>query len=1341
MSKSCVIYPQVRNKEGQLEDSRLFKDLLSITGENRKLSKDIYLKTKNLEFKSSYKGQLNEQGEPTIMGLNRESKLGELIDNSEIINNLQKKLPKDMDNTPQNIREMSNQISNFNNQPIGKEYLAIIGVTPKGQLTSSVGKTSPQRIQVAKQIKDNNTLNSKLTDILKEWGIGVGVLNTLDQINSINGVVDFHSQEKTAEGLIEMIRLADSQEGLESLPEEFSHIVVEMMRDNPLVQRLIQNLAQNDRYKSVLGEQYQKYTEIYGNNTDALIAEAAGKMLSAELIKSHQTQEEGYSGIGAQLISRVVRAIKQFFSKFDASLLRKAIIESDSDVSELAKRLLNNKIDVSELSAPVSESPSFYQIKDENAHTKKLLADMQDNNLKRINLYIKQNPDSPFIESATVLQNDLVQAYEDTKYLDGVSQYIEYSLDNIKKVDMRLTAIQNKPGMEINERAKVLRDANNFIKSFDAIIDSFGKAKIKDPNFFQSEEALVKKVNENFEAVIGKTRELNSRYLNLSKGLLEEFLRLYVNEEVLINKGKHEGQYKSLEEIIDEAPHDISLWDRYLDSMADTKDYLLTSIFKVFNDQVEKSRVKTIRDINSIKALGIELERAGVKNTKWMTETLEDGTPGYNYISEYNWSQYNINKGKFFKDLNLKDIGAKEKAKLIKAFHKEHSQTFPDGSIGPNNNYVNRDFLDMMEGNTHEDQAKRDYYTKIMEMKESLEDQMPEKLQKLNRRIFIRKDKIERLKGVSSADELRKTAGGMIADNFLDRSDETDTKEKNVFFDFSERRVYSLPIFYISKSKDEKIETYSEDVTGAMIVYADMANRYGQMKEILDILEISRDVLKTRDIVQDEDGKSLIESVGKGMFKLIKPFTKKGENSNIYDKYSDFMDMQVYQKTRNDSGHIGRISLNKMASSLMFLTSLKALGVNLLQGSANLINGLSQGTIEAIGGRHYSVKDLFKADLIYSKHLPGLLSNLGNRQKNDKLSLWNQRFNVTQDHESRVISNDFHKKTWLGRLANTSSFFLFSSMGEHFLSLRTSLALSETTKVLLDGEESSLFNAMEIEYFDENDKSLGGNLVVKEGATTLDGSPISERFLRDFGNKSKKINRNLNGTYNEVDKAAAHKYVMGRLVLMFRKWMADYWNNRYGKKYFSHELDDDIEGYYRTSFGFLKDIYKEMKDGKFDLITQYQNLDDYSKTNVRKSLADMALLFIIRALIMGLFSDDDRDRSTESYGNIFFEYQTRRALTEIGGFSPLQVGQQGLDLISSPSATFSTVEKLWDLSVALNPYNYTSILGDGNNEIIKSGRYKGKSKAQRAWLRSPFVPIYDNIIKAADPRDAMKFFM
>ena len=55
----------------------------------------------------------------------------------------------------------------------------------------------------------NENLNNRLRSILESHGIGIGALTDLEKRMGIHGVTDFNVAKTSAEGLVEIIRLAN----------------------------------------------------------------------------------------------------------------------------------------------------------------------------------------------------------------------------------------------------------------------------------------------------------------------------------------------------------------------------------------------------------------------------------------------------------------------------------------------------------------------------------------------------------------------------------------------------------------------------------------------------------------------------------------------------------------------------------------------------------------------------------------------------------------------------------------------------------------------------------------------------------------------------------------------------------------------------------------------------------------------------------------------------------------------------------------------------------------------------------------------------------------------------
>ena len=1356
MSKYCVMIPKVRNNNNELVDSKLFQDLLSYTND-RTLATELYMKTKTEQFKDMYDTKLDINGEPTIKSLFTETDISEYISQDKILEKLNKDIgnidsksnPLTYEDNLQNRKSLSSKVVSFNNNSdFNNEFVAIIikDSEDSSLMKSEVVRRTKENIQLAKDIEFSYNLTDRLENLLNKWGIGISVLTAYDEALGVKGVADFSNIEKTAEGLISLIRLANNKEGIDALPEEFSHVVIEAVKDNPLINRLIDNIQNKQLYKEILSpEDLERYNEIYEGNEEILSREAAAKLLAKHLLNGQSIEE---SNPVKNLLQRVINYFKAFFSRFNPNEIRQQMYEADKDANELALSILKNEFKADVDLRNISNKREFYSVRDSNDKSKALLEEMIVNSYKRLKIYALQNPDSKYSIKGRKVAGDLSKHLENNQILKGITTYVDYALEHLKLSDTRLDLIDGESGLSLNKKAGILLEAQNFIKSFESMTSSIQEAMLADKEFFDMEKESIQELNTNYKELVNLINKLNTKYLQIATPLYQEFIAPYIGEGVEINYGVYKGDRFDLDEATYKAVRDISKWDLWLDSITDSTDYALKSLGYIYKKQNEEARLKSIEDIRTLKAHGIKLEQAGVKNTDWMIEVDSKGNQGHNFISNINYAEY-YRRRKEQQEIRDKAIQENkdnqeeiDKANnAFKLWENENSDIINGVSRPSFEIYKNDEFIRMKNSSDAKDQAKMEYYNSIIEMKEKLEEAFPLSKRNTMRRIFIRKSSYQRVSKSNNPIEILKSVREDFKDQFIDRSDDIDLKEKATLFDFNNREVFNLPIFYTTKSKNEHINDYTTDVTSSMIVYADMANKYQKTSEVINMLELSRDILGNRRVTKTVDKRTLVERINIFGKKFQETYTVPGWESNIYDRYNAFMEMQVYQKTSKSSGHVGNLSINKFGGMLMFLTSIKALGINLLQGTANVMTGLVMGNIEVAGGMHFKAKDLLAADKNYFKSLPKFLGNIGNRASYDKLTLWNEQFNIIQEHERNVLGNDFYKDNWLKRHLNTSTLFMLSSGGEHWLQNRTGLAMANKKKMLdSNGNEVSLWDSFEVVPIDKNNKKLGARLEIKDGYTKLDGSEWTSEDSASFTLEVSKVNRGMHGTYNQVDKNKAQSFLLGKMLLMFRKWMRDYWNTRYRRANKNLELDEMTEGYYQPLGRYLLNVGKDLRNLEFNLITRFDELDITEKANVRKALMDIGQTIIILALINGLFDDDDKDSvfNEKTWWDSFKEYQLRRLLLETGSYNPIGIPSQGKDLLRSPSATFDVIENIVDMWELLVPSNYESI--GGEDAIIQSGRYKGKSRAERAWLRSPFVPVVDNIKKASKPEDSINFF-
>ena len=133
--------------------------------------------------------------------------------------------------------------------------------------------------------------------------------------------------------------------------------------------------------------------------------------------------------------------------------------------------------------------------------------------------------------------------------------------------------------------------------------------------------------------------------------------------------------------------------------------------------------------------------------------------------------------------------------------------------------------------------------------------------------------------------------------------------------DFEGREVQVLPIYYTKMKKGESPNDLSTDVTSTLTAYAAMANDFNEMGKVIDVLELGRDMLREREIVQVRGGKPLAEkfkSVGR---KVESVLTKSGDETRFMQRLNDFFEMQVYGRYMADEGTFGNTKIDKGSSN------------------------------------------------------------------------------------------------------------------------------------------------------------------------------------------------------------------------------------------------------------------------------------------------------------------------------------------------------------------------------------------------------------------------------------------
>lgn len=1343
MARNCAIIPQVRNNKGQVVDSKLFKGLLAYTGNNRLEATRLYLITKSSEFIKNWNPRLtlDENNEPTLRSLLQKTNLSDVIPESKVLERLNREIgyyKRGMDrpalwvNNDENYQKLLqkaisfNQTSDFRDDYVAKIIKIQDTESPRIFIGVKVEKRNRLNSIDADKMAYNANLNSRLRDILAANGIAVGALTDLEKRMGINGVTDFDVARTAANGMIEMIRLANGIEGEKALPEEFAHFAIEAMGESPLINRLINNLSSSGLIGEILGDEYETYNTLYKGDTAKLAKEAAGKLLAKHLLKSEPIGQKPYKN----LLERVILAIKSFFKTMNANQIQKAMYEADKDFGRLARDILNGRMDEEINVENISSSGLFYQTNERVQRDKKLLQNIMNNELKRLKIYEKRNPNSQFSANQRLLIDRLEIELADNNEVEGIYAFLDNALEELQKVSNRLEVLRNTPATNANERASVLRDVRNYMYSYKNIIEDIRRALVDEERYTDNRYGQrVRVALDNASILIG---DLFVKYNDVSMPLFVDFIKPFVGENIMIPFGKFKGKVIKAEDLVKMADEDISCFDRWLDSMADSSDYMLKVMDQAVKKSKEQARLRTIDVMKQLQAATIKLEKAGIKNTDWMFERDSKGNLSGNYISEINQALFKEKVREMFKSLNEK-YGKNPVGENAEKYKKERQAWFDANMEIVNGKKVPKMSIYGNKQYQRLNAAQKEYYDTVMNIKSQLDSYLPEKYTTLTNAVKIRKDLLERVKSSDGVRSGAKQIWESIKDEFIRRTDDVDFGDRATVKDFEGNEVQTLPIYFTKLKEGESANDLSTDIVSTLTAYAAMANDFDEMNKVIDVLELGRDLLRERQVIQTQGGKPLVEKFKAVGRKVESKLTKEGEATRFVQRLNDFFEMQVYGRYMADEGTFGKTNIDKgkVANFVNRVTSMNNLALNVLSGISNLATGKVMMRIESFAGEFFNEKNTITADRIYGQSLPAYLAEIGNRVKTSKLALWDELFNVMQEYEQDVREVNFDRKTWFSRMFGTSTLFFMNNAGEHWMQNRTSLALADAYKMKApNGKIVSLWDAMEVVLIDKNNKKAGAKLQLKQGYTKADGSAFTQDDIIKFSRRSAAINQRMHGIYNKADRSAIQRLAIGRMGMMFRKWIKPSLNRRFKSATYNYDLDAWTEGYYRTSGRFLLQLARDLRETQFNLAARWNELTPTEKANIRRALTETGHFLAVMAIIGLIEWSDDKDRP---WLVRMAEYQARRLYTELGAMIPGKpMISEGLKIIKSPAAGVNTIENMLDLTKLLNPWNYM--------DELQSGRYEGHSTAYKSFFESPIIPMNRTIYRGLHPETGIPFF-
>ena len=1298
MAKNYCTYVPSRGKD-------LFRELKNQFG--YQTAKGIFLRAINPEFISDYKGtlSLDAEGIPTYESLMTNSFMKEFIGSKRMAEGLNRDYSP-VEDTRDNYNNLLESAYQFNTtNPQRDNFVATVEYVGDGKISVKIQPKSQEVIDRFTDQYSTQKLNEKLASIFQPLGVTVGTLSQAEVSAGRVGLTDFSAARNIANGFTSLIKVANNMEGATALTEEFSHLIVGIFRNEPLVDRAINALLNNeDSLREILGDDYEDTVNFYDGDMSLVAEEALGHILQKNLLNSDSNIKTPAPSLFRRMINWIVRQ----FKGYELSDVQDVIDHVDSLMSTLGRDILNGTRQITQEDIKASQREArFNALSDRINRNIEILREAAKIETKR---YKITKTTGKRDAASTLVNNILGYTSEDADTVEGLFNYSKHALGELRNLEAQFQMVDS---MTPEQKFGFLRSARMYIQSYGSFIKALNDAildeETEDDNMFLRDFELngeTISIRDTLKELNNLSKQLANRYTRTAMPAFAEFLKPFMGEEITVPFGKYAGTKMSVESLLKEAQSDISFMDRWLDSMADSSDMLLQLFDAAVKNAKDIARLRTMDDIRRIQEFREKVEGMGITDFDWMFEKDSEGHKSGNYISEINYAQFEKELRELEQSLEEKygknPSGEEAILKMAERddWLKTHSIAVfgtpqPDPTMYRNSDY------DRLTSN------QKAVLDEFLAIKEEFDAKLPKNRVARNKAIQMRKAGSQRwLESITSPSTIYENIKESIASSLLEREDDDqifgDTRVEKGLTDFAGNEFMTLPVLFTNRLSNP--DELTDDVMGSLMSYAYMANQYEQMDKIIDPLEVGRAlVTEERKVRKTRGGNPLVEKFSALDVDVTnKIFTSR---SNIEQKLNDFFESQIYGKYLKDGGTFdvlgNKVNINKLTSLILKGSSLAQLGLNWLANIANVATGVGMQNIEAFSGQFFGPKELAKADWEYKNHILPIMAELGSRTKTDKLSLFFELFNVKQNFGSNL--KRVQKKNWLQRIFGAEIAFLGQDAGDHWLYGRTAIAMAMRQKVLLNGKEMSLWDALQVEGF--NGSSTIKQLNYRD-ITDLEGKPFN---VAKFSRKVAHINQTLFGVYNDEDANAANRVAMGRLLQQYRKWMKAQYNRRFQAAQGNLATDSWEEGYYRT----VGRMVNQWIRGGVQLSEQWDNMTDEERANIKRAITEMVQFFAVWALANWIEWPDDKKRP---WALKLAEYSSKRLAHELGGLAPSTImPQELLKTVKSPIPATSVVQNGFNLiNSAIDPTDWV--------DEIQSGPYKGMSTLEKNFIKAP-IPI------------------
>lgn len=533
---------------------------------------------------------------------------------------------------------------------------------------------------------------------------------------------------------------------------------------------------------------------------------------------------------------------------------------------------------------------------------------------------------------------------------------------------------------------------------------------------------------------------------------------------------------------------------------------------------------------------------------------------------------------------------------------------------------------------------------------------------------------------------------------------------------YGETRVSSgvkiIPLLY---SNDMNIGDVSLDLLSSVLKYDSASLVYEAQSKSQPFAESILSIVKETTPKQtDSLGRKTLNKLTEkipGISENLKFLNQPEDSNNIYKLLNAFFETQVYGVKRIPyTIKVGStvIKIDKLTDMIKgFASKTQIGGLNFIGGIANSLQANISTAIEAAGKQYLSDKSMLWAKKEYYSHSMDFMNDLRTGVATSFLGQLSELYDPMQgnykDQYGRRIT-----KTMFKKLMSTNSWYFLHKAGEHAIQTQMFLAFLKDTKILINGKESSLYDAYEL--------GTDGKIKLKEGAKLPGKVSANGKVSIMMQNRIHAINKRINGVYNEFDSPELKRHWYGSLLFMYRDYLVPGFKRRYKTLTVDQEFSDYNEGYWKTFFRVLKQDTKKLMRYSIGIEKPDTIIGKFERDNVAKAARELAIVFatgMIAIALKGLMEGAD-DKEKDKYKHIL--YITMKLNQELGAYGtigdPQNWGvpniQEMFKTMSQPTVAFGTVKRLFKVYTTLttDPLGVysrdTGIFEKGDSKLLAS---------------------------------------